>query len=463
MDTHARSADKPDDANCVRPHMSFIDSPALAEGSPVSLMSPRTRASLFLIIGLVAVEFTLRGPVRWIIRGNERVTDLTGPYVGARAWVRGLNPYRSDVFWTMSEEVGLGSDRSRPPDDFESHTPYPVTSFVLLAPLTVFGWPTARLVAMLAMTLLVLLAIGALASLTGARGSPSRRYLFLAMALGLAPLHSSIGTGNPVAAALALTILAICAALRGKQTPAGALLALAICLKPPIAIPVVAYYILRGRVRIVAVAVAVMAFVAAIGIGRLFVAGTPWLADYLANNRQLVADHGGAIIEWSPTYAQFINLQYLGWVLFRNTRQAGVLALAVGGTLSLTWLLLLLKRGQQQSELLEVSSLTIISLLPIYHRTYDAAFLLLPLAWVFSEWHALAAWIRRATLVLIAGFLLPGGTVVEGLTLAGRIPEGLAQQWWWYAMIVPHQVWLLLLLSGVLLAAQASARSVESP
>src|SRR5262245_36827266 len=45
------------------------------------------------------------------------------------------------------------------------------------------------------------------------------------------------------------------------------------------------------------------------------------------------------------------------------------------------WFLLLRRRDFSTNALLELSTLAAMSLLPVYHRLYDAALLLLPLAW----------------------------------------------------------------------------------
>ena len=48
-------------------------------------------------------------------------------------------------------------------------------------------------------------------------------------------------------------------------------------------------------------------------------------------------------------------------------------------------------------------------------------------------------------------FLIPGLTLLETVQIAGRIPRVLTNRWWWEALVMPHQVWVLLLLSIVLL------------
>jgi hypothetical protein len=187
----------------------------------------------------------------------------------------------------------------------------------------------------------------------------------------------------------------------------------------------------------------------------LYVAGEPWLTEYLRNNGLLLADHGGAIIRGSDEMLQFVNLQYLGHMLFQDSRTANLMALAIAAGLSLAWLMLLPRRDQQRSALVELSALAVISLLPIYHRVYDAGVLLLPLCWIIVDFDARTVWHRRIALLLLLPFFVPGVTFLVRQIEAGRIPEWLTGQWWWNVFVMPHQVWALTLMALVLLAALA--------
>ncbi|MFZ0901494.1 MAG: hypothetical protein WBW98_01205 [Candidatus Sulfotelmatobacter sp.] len=48
-------------------------------------------------------------------------------------------------------------------------------------------------------------------------------------------------------------------------------------------------------------------------------------------------------------------------------------------------------------------------------------------------------------------FLIPGGTLLETMQIGGRIPPTLTNHRWWEALVMPHQVWMLLVLSILLL------------
>jgi len=280
-----------------------------------------------------------------------------------------------------------------------------------------------------------------------------RRWLFLAVALALAPLHSALGTGNLVAAAVAFTAVGAWALVTGRDQLAGVSLALAACIKPPIAAPVLGYALLRGRWRTVTASVAVAAVL--IGVAAVRLAGTPWVSGYLANNTLLLAGSGVDIIKWSEAQQQFINLQYLGYYVFSSAATVSSVSLLVGGVLVAAWAVLLWRHRRSPLSLLEMSAAAVISLLPIYHRVYDAALLVLPLAWALAAGRKATRGHRALTLLLLAPFLVPGGTWLEQQVHAGAVPEWLTAQWWWSVVVLPHQAWALLAMSLVLLRAQA--------
>ena len=75
----------------------------------------------------------------------------------------------------------------------------------------------------------------------------------------------------------------------------------------------------------------------------------------------------------------------------------------------------------------ELSAITVISLLPVYHRFYDATLLVLPLCWAFVS-------LRRervaavVSLGLMLPFLIPGGALLDTMQIAGRIPRALTNR-----------------------------------
>jgi hypothetical protein len=104
----------------------------------------------------------------------------------------------------------------------------------------------------------------------------------------------------------------------------------------------------------------------------------------------------------------------------------------------------------------------VLSLFPVYHRSYEAAVLVLPLAWAFAKLHSDFAPAARISLALMTVFLIPGGAVLQVLCSEGIIPGVISSQFWWDPIVMAHEIWALLGLSLVLLYARARAPG-ESP
>lgn len=412
------------------------------------------RVALALLLAVMGAEFMVRGPIRFVRHGASRSTDFTAPYLGARALVRGLNPYSSDVFWEMAAEAGWRVSPERDADDFESRSPYPLSAFAIITPVAGARWLVARTVTIAVLTALVLLAIVSLGSLAGFHGDAAavRRRLFLALALGLAPIHSALGTGNLVSAAVALSVLGAWLQARHRDVAAGLCLAIAAGIKPPIAAPLLGYALLRGRWTTLAVAAVELAVIT--GAAALRLHGVPWVSGFLANNALLLSNSGMDVIRWSDAQQQFVNLQYLGFFLSDNARLVAWTSWLVGGAFVGTWMVCVVRRRQQPMSLLELSTAVVISLLPIYHRVYDAALLVLPLAWALSQTSPATRRHRVITLLCVVPFFAPGSTILELQIQAGRIPAEIVGAWWWRAFVLPHQVWALLIMSIALLSAQ---------
>jgi len=253
-------------------------------------------------------------------------------------------------------------------------------------------------------------------------------------------------------AAAAVSVAAVWAASRGKEIAAGILLGIAVCVKPQLGLCFVLYYLVRRRWKIVAIACGWTAALALIAICRLAVSGIPWLSTYLENGRKVFAP--GAINDFTtsnPVWYNMINLQVLLWQVVRNVSFANWLAASAGIVLLGIWLWLI--KQDSSCQLLEVSALVVLSLLPMYHRFYDAALLIWPLGWSLL---ILKQQYRNLVLLIIAciiPFLLPGAALLNQLAEKGRVPSNIVDDWYWNGLIVSHQVWMVMILCTVLLAA----------
>src|SRR5205814_4899774 len=105
-----------------------------------------------------------------------------------------------------------------------------------------------------------------------------------------------------------------------------------------------------------------------------------------------------------------------------------------------------------------LSAITTFTLLPVYHRFYDAGLLIIPLCCLIKRLEtseaAASSYFQRSSivgLVILCPFVIPGGSLLERLSSKGALPAGLLVSNWWNAIVMAHTAWCLLLLSLVLL------------
>jgi len=429
----------------------------------------RTAACLVLLV-LASAEFTIRGPAR-AIHSATQFNDFLSPYIQANALVQGLDPYSPQVllrlwptqalhFSFLPKEVANGTlvaNRGFP-------TAYPITALVLIAPFSLLPWNFAYALWLGMNLVLFAILLRALVALAGFSYREPSAILLVAATLALAPFHTGMVTGNVTLVAVELSVIAIWAACRRHDVAAAILLAVATGLKPQIGLCFLLYYLLRRRWRICGIALALLTCAAALGLLRLELGHTPWLSNYL-NDNHILLETGvlGNFTAVNPTRFGLINLQVALYPLIGSITLTNAVAMAMGAALLVAWLVGMSRRGPQQNcELLDLSAIAVISLLPVYHRFYDATLLVLPLCWTFVSF--LKG--RKSAipcLLLMLPFLIPGGTLLETMQFDGRIPAWLAHRWWWEGFVMAHQVWLLLFLSIVLLCEMAVCQPAFSP
>jgi hypothetical protein len=426
-----------------------------------------SRALLLLVLIVAGISFLIRGPGR-LWHGTEW-NDFLSPYIQSRAWISGLDPYAPEnlvnlwpegkpMFTFVMRDAADGTlvaKRGVP-------SPYPVTSFVVLASLALVPWRLAESLWIILNLCAVGVIICGLVRIAGASWRDSKTWIFGALVLALAPIHTGLATENAAIFVVGLCVVALWATAYSRENLAGILLALAICTKPQVGLFFLLFYGVQRRWRIAWLAGAVSGVIAVIAIGRLLLTGIPWLTSYVENSRSIFSP--GAINDFTaanPVWFQMINLQIAFHPLLRSIGGTNLCAIGGAAVLMCGWLWLAVKTDQSSSSLLSLSTLAVISLLPIYHRSYDAALVVFPLAWALLEEHRQSL-VPRACLALIALFLLPGGVLVNFVASRAHLSRSVTTAWWWMSFVVAHQAWALLLLAALLLSAMANRHSQSS-
>jgi len=146
-----------------------------------------------------------------------------------------------------------------------------------------------------------------------------------------------------------------------------------------------------------------------------------------------------------------INLQVPFYSFVHDAKSANLLAMGIGLVLISIWTVLVLRTRAQSSDLLPLATIAVIGMLPLYHRFYDASVLAIVLCWCVSRPSEQLRSVVNGALVLMAAFLIPGTAILQQAAGTGHIPTAWINSWWWDRLVMPHQTWLLLLLSLLLL------------
>ena len=109
------------------------------------------------------------------------------------------------------------------------------------------------------------------------------------------------------------------------------------------------------------------------------------------------------------------------------------------------------ERSDNYQNLLEISFLAVISLFPFYHRNYEAAILVFPLSYGILMTSLKSDKFGKIILLTMCPFMIPGPALLLELDKQGYIPSALAKSLLWQTIIIPHQVWLLFILSFLLI------------
>lgn len=411
---------------------------------------------LYCLLVLAAAEFVVRGPVRYLHPTNWN--DLAQYYATSRIWLRGQNFANPENFAAMwRDEIGepLSANTAR------MHIAPPPSALVLFAPISALPWPAAKLVWLAVLLAGFAVTVSSLLHIAGLSVIERRGLAFLAACLALAPFHTGIATGNQTIVVVGLCAFGVWAACANCDIIAGMSLGAACSLKPHIAGFLLLYYILQRRWRLFATAVVLTVVLVVLAAAWMQFAGVNWVPDYLNNMKFGAAKNTiDDFTTANPIRFMLINLQVPLYSFTHNAKSANLIAFCAGAALMVTWIILVPKGRTQQVELLSLATIAVIGLLPLYHRLYDASMLAIPLCWCVIRPKALAR-VANAALLLMIPFLLPGAAVLQQAFRDGWIPRTWAESWWWDRLLMPHQTWLLLLMSVLLLYAMRQESQLQ--
>ena len=341
---------------------------------------------------IILLAFCIALPAQWAAtirdaaQGAIKAWDFAAIYHGARCVVRHVDPYNSEAVLRelAAENVRLPK---MPPDQeaaaWSTMTAdvYPPTTLLIVAPLALLAWPIAQTIWLSLMAVLMILA--AYLAWDLASDAP----ILAGCAAGFMLLNCWVPfvTGNPLGIIAPLCIIAAWCFLKRRFELAGALL-LVLCLvvKPHDVGFVWLYFLLVGgamrkRALQTLVIAGVLSACAAIWVAP---ASPNWIreleshvtaADLHAGNSD-PGPSGPANRSLSPV----ISLQNAASVFRNDPHFYNPVSWLICGGLILTWAVVVLRgRPTRESALLALAAISMLSMLPLYHRAEDAKLLLL--------------------------------------------------------------------------------------
>jgi hypothetical protein len=251
-------------------------------------------------------------------------------------------------------------------------------------------------------------------------------------AIALAPFHTAIALSNMMVTVFALALRGIVCFEQRRVFGAGILLAICFMLKPTIGFPFLLYLLLWPGSRTLIITGLSFLGLTAIAWARMSIAGVHWLPSYLLNMRRMF--DAGAINDFSSANSSrfgLVNLQViLGQLLHdRELTQLAAVACCLG--LLVLWYRLRSRNQMVREPLLDLAVLVTASLLPFYHRFYDASLLLIPIVWALMELSGPRRREALSILVFASPFLVPGVAVIQSFASAGSVSHGQSSRWCW--------------------------------
>jgi hypothetical protein len=367
---------------------------------------------LYLLL-LGGVVFVLLGTVL-ASTSPVALIDFRGLYYSARCLIQHSDPYNANEELRISQAEG----GVRPWDSANAHevvtqSVYPPTTFSFTVPFAMLPWGSAHILWM-ALTIASLIFASFLIWNLGADYAPILSGLLVGFLL--ANSEVLIIVGNIAGIAIGLCVVAVWCFLRGRFILAGILcLAISLAVKPQNAGLVWLYFLLAGgvyRKRALQTLAAAVAFCLPSVLWVWHIA-PHWIQELHSNILAFTA-HGG-INDPGPAssgahgLAMIISLQEVISVFRDDPRIYNPASYLICAPLLLVWIFATLRsRPTAARILLGLAAIAPLTMLPFYHRQYDAKLLLLAVPACAMLWAEGGLIGRLALLVTTAGFVFNG-------------------------------------------------------
>jgi hypothetical protein len=353
----------------------------------------------FLVLFISAlVMFALAGA-----RVIQASNDFVPVYTGARCLLHGCNPYDTSQ---LEQQFYLAGGHAAELPSWQIDVPvYPPSTFLVLSPLALLEFPVARVLWFLLNGCLLVIAARLIQEMSPAQHEWLTTFLVCYFVI---TAEIVLVLGQPAVFAISLVIIGSYFFLRGRLLAVGALMfLLSLAVKPQIGGLIVLYLLLRRvhwRYAAMAMAGAVVVLLSAGLILGHHPRSAAWASTLRANLSATLSPGGSA--DPRPENQQSIgdvNLQSLTSIFFPEAHAFNAAAYSVFlALLALGILVALRTTGSRETHFISLAALSVLSLMPVYHRFYDTRLLLLSvpaIGIIFQKRRVLGAVIAVLTLL----------------------------------------------------------------
>jgi Glycosyltransferase family 87 len=400
---------------------------------------------LFLLIAIIVTWFWVKAASVGINKGG---LDFATPYFATKAWLQGANPY-DDLYISQLWHQETGNTVTKLTETGRLSV-YPITTFPILAPFTLLDFYDAKTLWILLNLLFLILQIAIFIRMANFNYTQLGALLIAFSALLFNPTRAAFIQANPGFFTISCVIFSLWASNKNKEILSGILIALGCAIKPHIGIPFLFLYTIQTKWKILIIVIVSLSVMLMLS---LIPAGFEQTLTYLVSccNNIAASISKGGINDPSannPLNFHLINLQHPLWSIFNNGLIVNSIVFFVVGLELLIFMNLIISLKIKQIDLIQISTLAAIILLPVYHRNYDASLLIASIALAIQLSCSKYRLYSIITIVVLTPFMIINSAdYLVRFSKGGAISFKLAQSLLWKGFIIPHQSWLILLLS----------------
>lgn len=338
-------------------------------------MKPSKDKLSWSILVAGAVVFMLGG----LPNAFKSAPDLVPLYTGASCFTAGCNPY--DTHQLEQQYLQRGGRLSDLPPWY-SHAPvYPPSTILAMWPLTTMALPQAR-VAWAVLNVVAFLAGSFCIFAASPKSHPRLVATLIALVLATSG-KTLLGLGQPVTITIAALTLGVPLLIYSRFLPFAAfMLTVALTFKPQMAVLIVLFLLVR-RIHtpwvLAAAGTAFTVLIVAASLLSIRPGSASWQRDW---QRQIATSiQPGATNDPRPdsqNAVSDVNLQAITSIFSADARVFNALAYVVFGITLVIWAAAAWRnRIGPSDDIIAIAAVSVISLLPFYHRAYDTRILLL--------------------------------------------------------------------------------------